>query len=261
MARKKREEEPDDHGRWLVSYADFITLLFAFFVVMYAISSVNEIKYRDLTKSIGSAFGFEKVQTFVINETQAVSVPPAVISQPLKKKLAMAEVRKEREKMTAIGRDLMEIFSPFIQEGKVKVIQNARGVNVEINASILFAPAEATLSHESQEVLKEVARLLKDEKNHVQVEGFTDNLPINSVRYPSNWELSSARASSVVRLFIEQGVAENRMVVIGRGENDPIADNATAEGRSKNRRVALTVLSTLPEKVKEIAVYSDEEAQ
>lgn len=254
MTRKKREEEHDNHDRWLVSYADFITLLFAFFVVMYAISSVNENKYRELTQSIGTAFGIKVVPT-VINENPPVSIAPPAITRPLRKKATTnAEVRKEREKMTEIGRDLMKVLSPLINEGKVKVIQSARGVNVEINASVLFAPAEARLSRQSEEVLRAVAQILKDEPNDIQVEGFTDNVPISSAQYPSNWELSSARASSVVRLFIDQGVGEQRMVVIGRSSNDPIDDNATSDGRARNRRVSLTVLSNIPESVTEVPI-------
>jgi chemotaxis protein MotB len=258
MARNKREEEHDNHDRWLVSYADFITLLFAFFVVMYAISSVNEGKYRELSKSIGSAFGLEVVQT-AINESPPSSIAPPAITRPFRKKAPTnTEIRKEREKMREIGRDLMKVLSPLINEGKVKVIQSARGVNVEINASVLFAPAEARLSRQSEEALRVVARILKDEPNDIQVEGFTDNMPINSAQYPSNWELSSARASSVVRLFIDQGVAARRMVVIGRSSNDPIDDNATPDGRARNRRVSLTVLSGIPESVTEVPISAGE---
>ncbi len=256
MARKKREEEHENHERWLVSYADFITLLFAFFVVMYAISSVNESKYRELSQSISSAFKVKAVPTATINESQPNIAPPAITRPFRKKAAASAEVRKERERMTAIGRDLMKALAPLIKEGKVKVVQTTRGVNVEINASVLFAPGEAKLSRQSEDVLRAVARILKNEPNDIQVEGFTDNLPISSLQYPSNWELSSARASSVVRLFVEQGVQESRLVAIGRSANVPIEDNGTPEGRSRNRRVSLTVLSTIQETVTEIPVYS-----
>ena len=254
MIRKKREEEHDNHERWMVSYADFITLLFAFFVVMYAISSVNEGKYRELTQSIGGAFGF-RAQPFVINENPPAALPPPAITRPFSKKATSnAEIKREREKMTEIGRDLMQALSPLIREGKVRVLQNPRGVNVEINASVLFLPAEARLSKQSEEVLKAVAQILKVQPNDIQVEGFTDDLRINSSQYPSNWELSSARASSVARLFIDQGIAKERMVVIGRASNQPIDDNDTPEGRARNRRVSLTVLSSIPEAVVEIPV-------
>ena len=253
MARKKREEDKDNHERWLVSYADFITLLFAFFVVMYAISSVNEQTFREMAKSVGTAFGMKNLPSFTIHDNRTVSAaPPVVMRSP--RKGNQSEIRKEREKMKAIGRDLMQILAPFINEGKIKVVQSARGVSVEISASVLFAPADARLSNQSEEVLREVARVLRDEPNDIQIEGFTDNLPIHSAQYPSNWELSSARASSVVRLFVAEGVAEKRLVAIGRGANEPIADNATTEGRARNRRVSLTMLSAIPETVTEIPV-------
>ncbi|MDR0933641.1 MAG: flagellar motor protein MotD [Burkholderiaceae bacterium] len=252
MARKKREEEHDDPARWLVSYADFITLLFAFFVVMYAISSVNENKYRELSQSVSSAFGIKTAPIVAVNDPPPKAAPPPIIRPFRKPPSTRAEIRKEREKMTAIGNNLMKVLSPLIHEGKVKVVQNARGVNVEINASVLFAPAEASLSGQSETVLRAVARILKDEPNDIKVEGFTDNIPIRSSQYPSNWELSSARASSVVRLFIEEGIAENRMVAIGHGANDPIGGNDTPEGRSRNRRVSLMVQSMIPETVTEI---------
>lgn len=259
MARKKREEEKDNHERWLVSYADFITLLFAFFVVMYAVSSVNEQKLREMAKSIGTAFGMKNLPSFTVNDGRAVSIAPPVVMRPPRKG-NQAEIRKEREKMKAIGRDLMQILAPFINEGKIRVVQSARGVSVEINASVLFALADARLSSQSEEVLRAVAKVLRDEPNDIQVEGFTDNLPMHSAQYPSNWELSSARASSVVRLFVEEGIAEERMVAIGRSANDPIADNATPEGRSRNRRVSLTMLSAIPETVTEIPVSLPEGA-
>lgn len=249
MARKKREEEGENLERWLVSYADFITLLFAFFVVMYAISSVNEVKYRAVMQSVNSAFRSDNAVTIVIPEAQS---PTPVTPIPNKKKAV--EMRKEKERMTQIGRDLMDVFSSYVEDGTVKVVQSARGVNVEISASVLFSSADAKLSKQSEDILRGVARLLKDEPNEIQVEGFTDNMPINSAQYPSNWELSSARASSVIRLFIEQGVPANRMVAIGRGENSPIEDNSTPEGRAKNRRISLTVLSTMQDKVTEIDV-------
>ncbi|MCM1512908.1 MAG: flagellar motor protein MotD [Oxalobacter formigenes] len=259
MARKKREEERDNHERWLVSYADFITLLFAFFVVMYAVSTVNAQKYREMATAVGAAFGLKILPAAAMDGGQAVSIaPPVVMRAP--RKGNQAEIRKEREKMKAIGRDLMRILSPFINEGKIKVVQNVRGVSVEINASVLFAPAEARLSRQSEEVLRAVAGVLKAEPNAIQVEGFTDDLPIHSVQYPSNWELSSARASSVVRLFVEEGIAGERMVAIGRGANDPIEDNATPEGRARNRRVSLTVLSAIPETVTEIPVSLPEDS-
>jgi chemotaxis protein MotB len=125
---------------------------------------------------------------------------------------------------------------------------------VEINASVLFAPGDAKLSPQSIEALGAVAQVLKDDAHAIQVEGHTDNVPISTSLYPSNWELSSVRASSVVRLFIEQGVAPARMTAIGHGANRPVDGNDTPEGRLRNRRVQLMIMSNLPDVPREVPI-------
>lgn len=256
MARKKYEEEPESHERWLVSYADFITLLFAFFVVMYAISSVNESKYRILADSLGNAFGRGPVSSLPAG-TQA---PPVMLMPPqrplstFKQRAAEAALRRERETMTIMARDLLRALAPLVSEGKVRVTQTTRGVSVEISASVLFAPGESRLSAQSDQTLQAVAEVLKDDVHAIQVEGHTDNVPINNAAFPSNWELSAVRASSVVRLFLENGIAETRMTAVGHGANQPVGPNDTDEGRLRNRRVQLMILSGLPVEVTEIPV-------
>jgi chemotaxis protein MotB len=132
------------------------------------------------------------------------------------------------------------------------VTQNNRGISIEINASVLFAPGAAKLSPESEQALRAVAQVLKDDYHAMQIEGHTDNVPISTAVFPSNWELSSVRASSVVRLFADSGIAERRMVAMGHGANQPIAPNDNAEGRMRNRRVTVMILSELPDDVIEL---------
>jgi chemotaxis protein MotB len=251
MARKKYEEEHENHERWLVSYADFITLLFAFFVVMYAISSVNEGKYRVLSNSLGSAFR-RTAPIGVENSTigQETSLRPNQIIIPRPRQTEA--LRREKEYMTGIARDILKVLAPLVKEGKVRVTQTSRGVSVEINASVLFAPGEAKLTSVSGQALKAVALLLKDDLHSIQVEGHTDNIPISTAIFPSNWELSAVRASSVIRLFVENGIAEKRLTSVGHGPNQPVGSNETVEGRARNRRVAVTILSALPEAVTEV---------
>lgn len=252
MARKKFEEEHENHERWLVSYADFITLLFAFFVVMYAISSVNEGKYRILSDSLESAFG---KATRVQEKADGAQLQlPLHGNLGLPKSRVSEAVRRERAQMTGIARDILKVLAPLVSEGKVRVTQTARGVSVEINASVLFAPGEAKLTEQSGQALTAVAVILKNDRHAIQVEGHTDNLPISNIFFPSNWELSAVRASSVVRLFIDNGIADNRLQAVGHGPNQPVASNATPEGRARNRRVAVTILSALPEAVTEVPV-------
>ncbi len=253
MARKKYQEEPENHDRWLVSYADFITLLFAFFVVMYAISSLNEGKYRVLSNALTGAFGKVLITTTV----KQPEVPPSPTIKldplPIVRKNTEA-LHKEREQMTGVARDILAVLEPLVREGKVRVTQTSRGVTIDINASVLFAPGEAKLNEDSNQALKAIASVLKSDNHAIQVEGHTDNVPIKNPVYPSNWELSAVRASTVVRLFSENGVDEGRLTAVGQGPKQPVGSNDTPDGRSRNRRVTVTILALLPDTAVDVPV-------
>jgi len=251
----RRAEEPENHERWLVSYADFITLLFAFFVVMYAVSSVSEGKYRVLSDSLVQAFRNVTVNssgTQVIVQANAAAIPRTVSMGRNAK--ADEQRRAIREKMRTMARDISEVMAPLVREGTVRVTQTAHGVTVEINASVLFAPGDSSLAADATKALRAVARILATTELPVAVEGHTDNTPIATVQFPSNWELSVVRASSVVRLFVEAGVTPQRLTAAGFGEQRPVADNATPEGRARNRRVTILIDSPTVEVPEEIPV-------
>jgi chemotaxis protein MotB len=243
MARRKPfEESHENHERWLISYADFITLLFAFFVVMYAISVVNVGKYRVLSDALGDAFGGRgaagKLDTAV-----ALGNPEALpLSNIIARKRAEA-AKRDRERLQLLARKLQSSLAPLVNSGKVRVTQTGRGVTVEINASVLFGEGDAALAGNARETLQAVAGLLKDDTHAIEVEGHTDTTPIGNAAFPSNWELSAVRASTVVRLFIDSGVPERRLAAIGRGANVPVASNDDPMGRARNRRVAVTILA------------------
>ncbi|MEW6762799.1 MAG: flagellar motor protein MotD [Pseudomonadota bacterium] len=245
MARKRYDDEVgagEHHERWLISYADFITLLFAFFVVMYAISIVNEGKYAVLSEALGDAFGGRGAAPQVNTNVEPVLPLSHIVNR---KRLEAA--RRERERMEVLAKDLTATLMPLVKSGQVRVTQNARGVSVELNASVLFDQGQAVLQLEAREVLGAVAGLLKNDPHAIEVEGHTDNLPITNAQFASNWELSAVRAASVVRLFIEQGVADARLSAIGHGATRPVAPNDTLLNQAKNRRVAVMILATTPE--------------
>ncbi|MDK6079713.1 flagellar motor protein MotD [Massilia varians] len=243
MARKRYDDGvQENHERWLISYADFITLLFAFFVVMYAISIVNEGKYAVLSDALGDAFGGRSVAP------QAhTSVEPVLPLSHIVNRKRLEAARRERERMEILAKDLTATLMPLVKSGQVRVTQNARGIGIELNASVLFAQGEATLQQEAREVLGAVAGLLKDAPQRIEVEGHTDNLPITNERFASNWELSAVRAASVVRLFIESGVQDVRLSAIGHGATRPVAPNDTPANQARNRRVAVMILASVPE--------------
>lgn len=257
--RRPKEEEHDNHDRWLVSYADFITLLFAFFVVMYALSVINEGKYRLLSDSIISAFHAvpgHPVAVVPSTESRALSmidpIVPTVNSNP-KVDAARSLIKKN---MRDMARDVMDVLGPLVKDGQVRVTEGALGITIEINASVLFSPGEALLAPVAAGALSAVARILAPTDFPIIVEGHTDPLPINTQQFPSNWELSGARASSVVRLFIDNGVAAARLTATGYADQRPVADNVSPEGRSRNRRVAITIESRTPDAPADVTVLS-----
>jgi chemotaxis protein MotB len=240
MARRRPYEgDNENHERWLISYADFITLLFAFFVVMYAISVVNIGKYTMLSEALGDAFGGRGAAN---KSNTMVEVDALPLSNIIAHK-RMEAAKRDRERLAVLARRLNNTLGPLINSGKVRITQTERGVTVEINASVLFDEGAADLTGSARETVQAVGALLKDDTHAIEVEGHTDNTPIASSAFPSNWELSSVRASSVVRLFVAAGVAESRLAAVGRGANRPVASNDDPVGRARNRRVAVTILS------------------
>lgn len=231
----------------MVSYADFITLLFAFFVVMYGISSVNEGKYKVFGAAINKAFGTKSSET----EGGSIRLTEEEIyfkSLVDRRNARLADKqRKQNERMQNLAKNLDQSMAEFVKKGQMNVSQTGRGVELEINASALFNVGEAALQAEARQTLAAVAKQLAADEFAIEVEGHTDNLPISTAQFPSNWELSSARASSVVRLFIEQGIVAKRLTAKGAADNRPVLSNDTPEGRTRNRRVTITVLTPEPE--------------
>jgi len=245
MARRRHEEEHENHERWLVSYADFITLLFSFFVVMYAISTLSESKYKVLSDSLLQAFRHDRVVT--AQTTGLAPMNRTTPGPPRKVPRAVNVVRIQQEqKLLSIAQKITDALRALMQSGQVKLTQLPHGLAVEINASVLFAPGQAALQPDVVPSLVDVAHTLAGVDNVVHIEGHTDNLPIQTPLYPSNWELSGARASSVVRLFAANGVDPARLRAVGFAENHPVDTNDTAEGRQRNRRVTLLILADLP---------------
>lgn len=264
MARRQKHEEHENLDRWLVSYADFITLLFAFFVVMYSVSQVNEGKYRVMSDSLVNAFRATPTSATPIAPVLRIDASNLVQSPALKQTIFVrkpdpaqeANQKKQKEKMKGVAEELLKAMEPLVKEGHVKVSQSVHGIAIEINASVLFASGQASLEPGSTKALRAVGGVLAKVPNDIQVEGFTDNTPINTAAFPSNWELSTARASSVVRLLAESGAPTARLVAVGYGEFRPIDTNSTPEGRARNRRVTVMILSEQQEKIIDIPLAS-----
>jgi chemotaxis protein MotB len=245
MARRRLEEEHVNHERWLVSYADFITLLFAFFVVMYSISQVNESKYRVLSNTLTSAFRQPdlKVDSLPLGEVVTgnpdtlIELEAIAVPEPAK-----APVEGEvPDELRRISEQVEQQLRTLVEQQLISMRGNEDWLEISLASSLLFDSGDATLSLAAMPVLGEIATILRDQPNPVRIEGFTDNVPISTPRFPSNWELSSARAVSVLQFLVEEGLSPQRLVALGYGEFQPAADNTSAEGRARNRRVVLMI--------------------
>ncbi|MES2672616.1 MAG: flagellar motor protein MotD [Pseudomonadota bacterium] len=272
MVRRRKQEIHVNHERWLVSYADFITLLFAFFVVMYSISQVNQSKYRVLSESFVEAFNLPNDSQTNPNPINNINPSNAVIAPIEMSKTATADGEKEspielveaavqpestsqssvatptdaakpenNNELKKIQELVNQKFGQLINDQMIKVSSNEYWVQIELNDSILFPSASADPSAQAQAIFTDIASILNHYTNPVQIEGFTDNIPINNTRYPTNWELSSARAAAIVKWLVGKGVAPDRLSAVGYGEFQPVASNDDEAGRAQNRRVAVMI--------------------
>ncbi len=258
MARRRRHhEEHENHERWLVSYADFITLLFAFFVVMYSISSVNNGKYRVLSSTLTEAFvsSARTLEPIQIGE-EIRKIEPQIgdlaIIEPAQPDVLPGDSLEEASQgnsivatktLDAVKSDLATSLSEYTDQGLVNVTRTVRGIEVEMKSNMLFESGSARLSREALKALRKVILIVKPLPNLINVEGHTDNVPIKTISFPSNWELSAARSASVVHYFAKLGVDSSRMAAIGYGEHRPLSSNETLEGRKNNRRVNLLIMA------------------
>lgn len=272
MARRKRHEEHENHERWLVSYADFITLLFAFFVVMYAISSVNEGKYRVLSETLETVFtkpnrSADPIQIGELSRGEGPRVASPGAPEVPTFDIELPEIPQETEPVKdnsiedieQLNEQLSSALSVLIENDDVIIKQTDDWLEVEIKSNFLFGSGEARLASDAVPVIGQIADVLAPVANPIQVEGFTDNIPITTPRFPSNWELSASRAASVVNLMSRFGVEPERMSAIGYGEFKPIADNDTEIGRQKNRRVVLVILGSQDSR-RTLEVFDDDAA-
>jgi chemotaxis protein MotB len=267
MARKKKHEEHVNAEAWAIPYGDLVTLLFALFTVMYAMSSVNEGKFRVLSDSMIAAFhGAPKsMQPVNIGTKQAgkggdkplVGVSPtALMKIKSDGKSSESGDANPRDPTAVKGggredlpgalirmeRQVQNAMQALIDAKMVTVKRENMWLEIEINTDILFPSGAADFSTAAEPVLDKLAEVLKPFPNPIRVEGHTDNRPIRSALFPSNWELSAARAASVVHEFTKAGIDPLRLEIVGFGEFHPRASNDSNEGRNANRRVAVLVL-------------------
>lgn len=249
MARKKRHPEHENHERWLVSYADFITLLFAFFVVMFATSQADKGKAQQVSESVKKAFEGEKM-TQVVAAILGGTVTDtgkgnAMMRGPGGSRQSSDEKKDQKlaELLPAL-KVLSEELKKEIEAGRIQISMQARGLVVSFNQAAVFPPGEDVIAAEAYDGLEKVAAAIARMPNPVRLEGHTDSTPINTARFHSNWELSAARSIAILELLSTKfGVSRNRLSIAGYADTAPVASNDTEEGRARNRRADIIILN------------------
>ena len=261
MARKKAPEKPANHERWLVSYGDFITLLFAVFVTLYAMSQTDKKKVEQVAASYRSAFGVTSGTSSgkpdIIKKTDIMPVPSVrpMMQHPEKPKTQQdgtLKVQATKKEFKEIQITIERFLASHQGLDKVNLEVTRRGLVISLKEAGFFDSGSAVLKPGASAILDNIAQSLDQYGNAISFEGHTDNIPMRSQNFPSNWELSTARATSLAHLFIEKhGVAPGRLSVTGYGEFRPIAGNSTEEGRKQNRRVDIVLLGATNDAIEE----------
>lgn len=245
MGRKAKHEEHVNHERWLVSYADFITLLFAFFVVMFAVSQVDSNKVGRFAESVRSASRWQ-----IFEEEMKGPVPVMADESGAQAEMRTDSNGKSGEKMAELyGRIRERLESTLgegIEAGRIKLLEGPDGLIIRLRDSAYFPSGSAQIREEHKRDLQAVAEGIRGIMSPIRIEGHTDSTPIKNSIYRSNWDLSAARAASVLAFFTAHDISEQNMSIVGYADRRPVAPNTDDEGRGRNRRVDIVLLN--PEK-------------
>ncbi len=281
MAKKHKHEDHTNHEAWAIPYGDLVTLLLALFVVMYSMSAINEGKFRVASDSLNAAFGGKpRSPTPIQIGPKALSPPSDPRPRVLPGAAAPEGIRgpmqslhrpdlpglglgfrasgdggretavgaRARQQLDKMSEKVYDALGDLIARKQVIVRRHEEWLEIAIQTDILYASGSAQLGNAAGAVLDRLADVLKSFDNRLRIEGHTDDVPIATREFPSNWELSSARAASVVHRFMACGVEPRRMTVEGLGEYKPVAENVDAASRNRNRRVVVVVMANPGEK-------------
>lgn len=244
MARKKQQSGPNSE-RWLVSYADFITLLFAFFVVMFATAKTDTTKAQAVSDSVKRALQGESLPatiSILLGGRSDVKIPG--------KGQKPGEGEAKLDALNTSGMTLAELLPILsselqqeIRSGRLALRMSSRGITISFTQAALFPSGEDEIAADFYPTIQKLAGAMNKVSNPIRAEGHTDSIPIHNSRFRSNWELSAARSIALVQLFTQYGVARDRLSIAGYADTAPIDNNDTEEGRQKNRRVDIVILN------------------
>jgi chemotaxis protein MotB len=252
MAGKRKGKHRSSHGgghgeggdeRWLITYADMITLLMIFFIVMYSMANTDLKKFAQVAISLKKGFNMPVNELAVFGTGTGSLLDQGGMSVGQPSPLVIQSLPQQQQDFIALSEALAKLAQEETLAGSVSVNMSPRGIVITLPAALLFEPGSATLQEKAKTIVDKVAEVLRPLPNKIRVEGHTDNMPTNSPLYPTNWELSTARAVSVVRYLIDYGhLQPERLEAAGMGEYRPLVPNDTRSHRAMNRRADIVVL-------------------
>lgn len=231
MARKRAEDEPKAGApEWMATYGDMVTLLLCFFVLLFSFATLDVQKFKAISQSMSGALG-------VLDSGAAINMQPLIGSFP------NDSPTEENEEFKQLYEEMSEYVKENNLQASVTLRLDERGLLVRFMDDVLFDSGKADLTQNAKEIINKVAEIIRANDKNVRVEGHTDNVPISTSRFPSNWELSTTRAVNVVKYLIEvNGIEAKRLSASGYSDQHPVDDNSTKEGRQRNRRVDMVIL-------------------
>jgi len=239
MARKKKHPEHVNMERWLVSYADFVTLMFVLFIILFSFSQIDVEKYKALAGSLASQFASPSENAAAGGDNPIMNFT----GTPPGQEEAKTPAQIENENLAKVAETVAIYAEEKGISSNISLRSNEKGLHISITGTVLFADASATITPQAKDFIKVIAEKLKEIPNDILIEGHTDNRPIRTAEFPSNWELSSARAINLVRYLIEEhGFDPKRLSSAAYGEYRPIVPNDSLENMAKNRRVEIIIL-------------------
>ncbi len=244
MNRSKRKEENDAENThlWLLTYSDIVTLCLTFFILLYSFSTLDTIKWKSVVVSLQGALGVLDGSTMPADGGIYDKGNAEEIKQDNEQKEDYLKYQEEMKRLENIKNKLNEYISAHELQDNVTTNIEERGVVIRFQDSVLFPKGSADLFPKSTTILSGISVIFKELKNPIRIEGHTDNLPIHTENYPSNWELSTARATNVLRFLIEQGIEGKQLSAVGYGEYHPVEANTNEDNRKKNRRVDMVLI-------------------
>lgn len=258
LKRKRHNVEHENVDRWLVSYADYMTLLFALFVVLYAMAMVNEKPFESVTKSIGRVFQADNDRPknkghgddiLMVNTSKTnkrlygngiidEAGPEILDGEKVVSNVSDSQVGTN---LTSLEKDLHTALYELVESGFAQLQIDGDWLEIELNSSLLFPSGSSSPTRSAEAILAVIFDVLGEVSNFVRIRGYTDNQPINNEVFASNWELSVYRATAILHVLIELNMDPARMAIEGYGEYYPSADNKTVQGRSENRKVVIAI--------------------